>query len=233
MVPRIGRLLALGALAGALGCQSLGRVAARKEPTQAVSDLIPPTAKSSAFLTEKHFVTSWLVLGPFQFGESDFGGDQQQPAADKEFVANEGALDGTQSPPKGAAWQAKDFKGDFQAGKIDLDGLYNKPDHAAAYAVSWLHCPEAVRDATLLVGSDDYIKVWLNGALVHAYKEKRRASEWDQDKAKVSLLKGDNRVVVKCVDVVFDWDFYLRFADKDGRPIAVKARKPEAPPPKK
>jgi len=33
-------------------------------------------------------------------------------------------------------------------------------------------------------------------------------------------------VVVKCVDVVLSWDFYLRLAGKDGKPIAVKAKPP-------
>ena len=219
---RLCRVLVLGMLVVA-GCRSAATVA----PTKAASELVPPTAKSSIFLTQKHFVTHWLVLGPFQFGEADFGGDQQQAAADKEFMPDEAALDGTQPAPKGTTWQEKDFRGDFQAGRIDLDGLYGTPDHAAAYAVAWLDCPEAIPDACLLVGSDDYITVWLNGKLVHAYKEKRRASEWDQDKVEgLSLRKGWNRVAVKCVDVVFDWEFYLRFADKEGRPIAVKAAAP-------
>jgi hypothetical protein len=213
-----------------LGCPGVGKMAGpAKEPTRAISDLTLPSTKSSRFLTGKHFVTSWLVLGPFKFKETDFKGDQQQEATDHEFMRNEGCLDGTQKAPKGTSWQEKDFKGDFQAGRIDLDALYDKAEYAAAYAVAWLHCPERIADAKLLVGSDDYIKVWVNGKLVHTYKEKRRASEWDQDTIeKITLEKGFNHVVVKCVDVVFDWDFYLRLTDKSNRPITVKARKPEA-----
>jgi len=223
---RVATVLALLALA-VTGCHRMAGTAMTKEPMRAVSELIPPSEQAGQFLTAKHFVTHWLVLGPFQFAEGDFGGDQQQAAADKEFMPDEGALDGTQPAPQGASWKEKDFKGDFQAGRVDLDGFYGTPDHAAAYAVAWLHCPEAIPNARLLVGSDDYIKVWINGKLVHAYKEKRRASEWDQDKIEnVALQRGYNRVVVKCVDVVVDWDFYFRLADKDGRPITVKAAAP-------
>ena len=219
-----------GAAVLAAGCAGFGTFGGRPaEPTQAISDLALPSAKTSRFLTQKHFVTQWLVLGPFAFAEADFGGDQQQAATDNAFMPREASLDGTQTPPEGATWRARNFQGDFQAGRVDLDALYKTPEHAAAYAVAWLHCPEAVSDAKLLMGSDDYLKVWINGKLVHTYKEKRRASEWDQDTIDgIKLRKGYNHVVVKCVDVVFDWEFYFRLTDKDGRPITVTAR--TAPP---
>jgi len=227
---RFGRVaVGLGALAALalVGCACFVRRPAEpaKEPTRALSDLILPTKKASRFLTGRHFVTNWLVLGPFTFGEDDFGGEHQQAAADKEFMPDEGALDGTQKAPKGTAWKEKDFKGDIQAGRADLDTFYKKIEHAAAYAVCWLHSPEAVPDAKILVGSDDYITVWVNGKRVHHYKEKRRSSEWDQDTVeKVALNKGYNHIVVKCVDVVFDWEFYFRLTDKNNRPIIVKPR---------
>jgi hypothetical protein len=106
-------------------------------------------------------------------------------------------------------------------GEIDLG--YN--EHACTYAVAVVECPEAVTDAKLLVGSDDYVKVWINGKLVHTYKSACRAGEADQDTVKgVSLNKGENRIVVKCVNVLSAWNFYLRFADKDGNAFVVKAK---------
>ncbi|MCX5682265.1 MAG: hypothetical protein NT049_01080, partial [Planctomycetota bacterium] len=53
--------------------------------------LVMPTGTAPASLSDAHFVTSWLLLGPFTFKEGDFGGDQQQASADKEFMPNEGA----------------------------------------------------------------------------------------------------------------------------------------------
>ncbi|NQT87258.1 hypothetical protein HQ560_10870, partial [bacterium] len=189
---------------------------------RAVSALVLPTGRTGRFLTDANFVTNWLVLGPFPFKADDFGGEQQQDGADHLFMLDEAKLDGSQSPVKGAAWQVKHFRDSVQAGRIDLDGLYGSPDHAAAYAVCWLDCPADMKDAQILVGSDDYIKVWVNGVLVHTYKARRRGSEWDQDTIKgIALRRGLNRIVVKCVDVVDKWDFYLRLADGDGRPIAV------------
>ena len=193
-------------------------------PTQAVSDLVLPAGETGASVTEQHFVTNWLMLGPMTFKEEDFGGGHQQPSADQEFVKNEGRLDGTQTPPQGATWQENRFTSAEGDGRVDLDAFYNQADHAAAYAVAWLTCPAAVKNAKLYVGSDDYLKIWVNGKRVHTYKTERRAAEADQDCVTgISLKQGYNRVVVKCVDVVLGWNFYFRLTDAQGRPIAVKA----------
>jgi len=195
-------------------------------PTRGISELTLPKGEAAS-VSQEHFVTNWLLLGPFTFGANDFGGEQQQPAADEEFMPGERQLNGTQAAPEPATWQEKQFTDSVRPGRVDLNAFYKRIDHAAAYAVCWLNCPQAVPDATLLVGSDDYLTVWINGKLVHCYKKERRAGEADQDRIEnVSLRKGYNRVVVKCVDVVLSWDFYLRLTDKDGKPIAVKAKPP-------
>jgi hypothetical protein len=215
--------LSLSLALGAIGYGISQALAAEEAPKRAVSTLVLPSATASPFLTEANFVTNWLVLGPFTFAERDFGGGHQQAAADKEFMPNEGELDGTQEAPKGTKWQERQFREGAQAGAVDLDALYGGIDHAAAYAVAWLDCPEDLTDAKMLVGSDDYIKVWINGKLVHTYKTERRGSDWDQDSVRgIELKKGLNRVVVKCVDVVGGWDFYLRFTTAKDLPITVK-----------
>jgi len=193
-------------------------------PTQAISNLALPTGQTGMAVTEKHFVMDWLMLGPITFKEADFGGDHQQPSADQEFVKNEGRLDGTQTPPEGAKWQENRFASVQGDGRVALDAFYSGADHVAAYAVAWLKCPAAVKDAKLYVGSDDYLKIWINGKRVHTYKTERRAGEADQDCVTgIALKQGYNRVVVKCVDVILGWNFYFRLTDAKDRPIAVKA----------
>lgn len=196
---------------------------ASAKPTKdkATSELTSPAQKAT-FLDAKHFISKWLLLGPIAFKEGDFGGGEQTAAADKEFVPKEGDLDGSQEPPKdakGAKWTAKDYSRSGVPGEIDLGDT----EHAAMYAVAWVNCPEAITNAKLLVGSDDYVKIWINGKLVHTYKAGSRAGEADQDTvAGISLNKGENRIVVKCVNALGAWNFYLRFADKDGNAYAVK-----------
>ena len=223
-IARVGMVLGLAvAAAGLTGCEAL---MPHKEitPTKAISTLSAPAGEAGE-PAEGHFVTKWLMLGPFTFGEDDFGGDQQQPSADEAFMPKEARLDGTQEPPEGASWAENQFTGTAgRPGQVDLDALYKRIDHAAAYAVCWLECPRALPDAKLLTGSDDYLTVWINGKLVHAYKKERRAGEADQDTIEnVALKKGYNRIVVKCVDVVRGWNFFLRLTDKDGKPLLVQA----------
>ncbi len=192
----------------------------------ATSLLILPNPNLTIPVDDSRFVTKWNLLGPFTFADTDFGGDPQTAAADKEFMPNEAALDGTQETPAGstATWKLNDFRNGAAIGIVDLDSFYNATDHAAVYAVAYLLAPDDITNAKLLVGSDDYIKVWINGKLVHTYKTERRAGEADQDTVSgITLKKGLNRVVVKCVDVVLDWNFFLRFTDKDSKAIGVKA----------
>jgi hypothetical protein len=186
---------------------------------KATSTLVLPAVKVDP-PENKHFITKWLTLGNFTFGENDFGGDPQKDSLDKAFMANEAALDGTQAAPKGTKWEEKSFNDPSSDGKIDLG---EEPEHATVYAVAWVNAPEKITDAKLLVGSDDYMKVWINGKQVFAYNTERRSGEADQDTVPgITLEKGPNRVVVKCVNIVFAWCFYLRFADKAGNAYVVK-----------
>jgi hypothetical protein len=212
------------ALSALLAIPVLAADGPAKDAKKATSELVLPGQKVN-FLDSKHFITKWLLLGPFNFKESDFGGDEQTAAVEKEFMPDEAKLDGTQEPPKDSKtkWQAKDHSGSGTPGEIDL----GMDEHAAMYAVAWVDCPEAITNAKLLVGSDDYIKVWINGKLVHTYKAASRAGEPDQDTiAGITLNKGENRIVVKCVNILAAWNFYLRFTDKDGNALAVKKATP-------
>ena len=174
------------ALIGLTGCNgTAGTTGAEIKPTKAISQL---TLDAKAKAPEgKHFVTNWLMLGPFQFKEADFKGEHQQASADHAFMAKEGCLNGTQKPPKGASWKEKNF--DSFDGKLGLEAFYGGIDYAAAYAVCWLQCDKDIADAQILVGSDDYITVWVNGKKLHCYKEERRAGEADQDTIKGVTLK--------------------------------------------
>lgn len=196
---------------------------AKTEKMEAVSEVIMPGPDDSPFLDEKSFVTQWSVLGPFQFKAADFGGESQQMANEHAFVENEAELSMDVPAPDNTSWKTIKFKGTVNSGQVDLNKVYGGIDHAAAYAVAYLDSPREINNATLYMGSDDYVKVWLNGKVVHSYNEQRRGSDWDQDMATgLTLKKGINKVVVKCVDVVGGWDFYFRLTDEEDRIFRLK-----------
>ena len=106
------------------------------------------------------------------------------------------------------------------SGHVDLERLVGPADFVAAYAVVELWCEEEMRGLQLLVGSDDYLRVWLNGKRVISSPVKR-AAQPDQDRAEVRLRRGSNLLVLKVVEDVGGWGFYCRLATGDGRAVPV------------
>jgi len=198
---------------------------AASEPTKPISDALPPDPEADPFLNEDHFVMQWAVLGPFKFTAEDFGGGDQQEAATHEFIPNEADLTFDTPAPDGTSWIVQKFVGQAQPGQVNLEAQYENIDHAAVYAVAYIHCDKAMENLTLWTGSDDYITVWVNGKKVMSYDEKRRGSNWDQDQTQgVTLNAGYNRIVAKVVDVVGGYDFYFRFSNADDLPVMIRPR---------
>jgi hypothetical protein len=188
--------------------------------------LIPPSQTTSPVLADESFITAWAVLGPFDASPSTSDAHATRPI-DRAFVEDEAGLDATQTPPAGSDWRRRRFVDRPYPGRVDLDALYGGAlDHVASYSVTWLDAPRPFPDATLHIGSDDHIRIWLNGKLIHTYDKGPRTSRWDQDTVKVALKEGRNRLVVKCVDVTGDYDFYARLTDGNARPIEIEVVRP-------
>ncbi|MDD5599810.1 MAG: hypothetical protein PHV82_17830, partial [Victivallaceae bacterium] len=124
-------------------------------------------------------------------------------------------------PAGSLKWQLARFEGVKNPGEIDLRRFFKtESEYLIAYAVTYLECDEDLSKLTLYTGGSSYIKIWINHQLVHAYDHLRREGKWDQDVIKdIALKKGYNQIVVKCVAVGNSWNFFLRLADADNRPL--------------
>ncbi|HPD14207.1 MAG TPA: hypothetical protein PLE19_04625 [Planctomycetota bacterium] len=71
------------------------------------------------------------------------------------------------------------------------------------------------RDVQIWAGSDDSIKIWLNGRIVHSNR-RDRAVRPDEDKLDVKLKQGWNDLMVKIGQGNGEWGFCLRFRTRDG-----------------
>ena len=177
----------------------------------------------------RKFVEEWFLLGPIPFKAGDFGSDVSL-AIEHAFVAGEANLDGTQTPPAGASWKVGHFGQSAPEGCINLEKPFNGLQNAAVYAVTWIDLPREHRAAKLCLGCDDYSRVWVNGDLVFTHKEMPREGSADQHTVGgITLKKGLNRIVVKCVNLTGRWTFYLRLTDGADKAIPVRAVR-EAPP---
>ena len=99
-------------------------------------------------------------------------------------------------------------------GSMNLNDAFQPNEQAVAYGLTYIHSPEKFSTYVLL-GSDDGVRVWLNDELVHS-NPAYRAHSPDQDKFKVTLQPGWNKVLIKVLQGAGGWGFYLRLADPEG-----------------
>jgi len=149
------------------------------------------------------YITTWLVAGPYTHeGGSLF--DQPFPPEQP------GAQD--------VAWRLTSgvngpFTKHITPGAINLGAIIGG-NNRTAYLRTGVYCPEK-RKALLQLGSDDSVKVWLNGKSVHA-KNAKRAVKRAEDVVQVELKEGWNILLMKIVQGNGEWGACARFANLDG-----------------
>jgi len=176
------------------------------------------------------YVTLWDAAGPYSAG-----GKKGIDLFDIPFAPEEGG---------DVEWKPAVSTGcnQFPAG-LDLKALFRDNDRAV-----YVRCratSDRARTAVLELGSDDGVKAWLNGALVHSNNAVREMKP-GSDMAPVSLKKGVNVLLLKVVQGDGDWGVCARFAAKDraalsgvslekssGSCLPAKARKAPGKPRKK
>lgn len=155
-------------------------------------------------LARTAFLQQWEVAGPFR--------QEGKTHADLFSIVFPPEL------PNGATPWKRATGGGQQGGAYVVDLLKEWPgEQCAGYARTTLQCPRAQK-ATFEIGSDDGIKIWLNGALVHA-NNVARAVQPGSDKATVQLAQGNNTVLVKLTQNNAGWGFCIRVLGEDGGPV--------------
>ena len=91
-----------------------------------------------------------------------------------------------------------------------LSALNN--DLNIAYLWAQIDMPEE-KTVTLGIGSDDGVKVWLNGELVHENWLYREVAP-DDDRVPVTFRKGKNQLVLKVQNGLGAWGFCCRLLDE-------------------
>ena len=81
-------------------------------------------------------------------------------------------------------------------------------NHHSSYALIMLESVTAQSNVTMRVGSDDSIKVWLNGEVVHSNPRNRGATDF-QDRFTVNLKQGDNLLLVKVSERSGGWSMFV------------------------
>src|SRR3954454_13775554 len=182
----------------------------------AVLGLAPAARAADAKPDAEGFIRDWLLLGPFSIGEGTATDE-----LDKKQIADEGAIkpkagDKQAVAGKERAWQAVQAKEYY----LDLnETLKSENSDVVGYLVAYVVCDKEMPGLTLLMGSNDQGKVYVNGKEIVKF-DATRTIEKDSDKAEgVTLNKGVNVIVFKVLNEQNNWQACLRFKDKDGKPV--------------
>ncbi|MBW7905518.1 MAG: HEAT repeat domain-containing protein [Phycisphaerae bacterium] len=147
------------------------------------------------------FVTHWSCAGPFtQAGKS--GPDLMDVPFPPE------------RPGQAVSWQPQprsDDPGEYWL--ADLNRSFGGP-HRAGYLAARVFSP-AAQEARLELGSDDGVRAWLNGEVVHT-NNALRGLQRGQDKVSVRLNQGWNVLMLKVVNAGGGWAACARLRGADG-----------------
>lgn len=110
---------------------------------------------------------------------------------------------------------------DWATAKVGGDGIINlaaqrsPSTNVVGYGLCVVHAAEPL-ETRLLVGSDDGIKIWHNGRLIHAHQITRGVGP-RQDTVDVSFKQGENRLLVKIDQGTGGWGFIVEVEDPFGK----------------
>lgn len=155
---------------------------------------------------ERRFIAEWLLIGPFDAPDMDYLSVVYPP--EKEI-----ALDKRYTGKGGMEVNWKKI-GALPDGLVNLNESFQPNEQVLVYGLVFVHSPDD-RTTHILLGSDDGVRVWLNDKLAHSNPASRGCYP-DQDKVKVTLRKGWNKLLIKVLQGAGGWGFTLRLADPNG-----------------
>ncbi len=158
----------------------------------------PTHSETVTVLSSTLYQKNWLLIGPYSstsIETNSLGVDEAS------LWASPGV------PLNGQSWQDYSSPGDL----VDLVAALSAPDYCNSYAWSYIYSPTA-KNVYMFTGSDDQIRIWLNGVKVQESLS-GGAHVFDSQVAQVTLNAGWNRLLVKVFNVTGPYGFSLRFAD--------------------
>jgi uncharacterized protein (DUF362 family) len=145
----------------------------------------------------------WLLKGTFAIGTiSD--------PINYDFIPNEASVSPT---PGNDGWSQSIY---FINDRVNLGDYYGigGSDRVVSYAFSYFNAP-ASQQAELWVGSDEAVKIYLNGNVVYSFNGARTFTNtsYYSEIVQVNINQGVNRLLVKSIQRTGLYDFSLNMCD--------------------
>jgi len=145
------------------------------------------------------YITNWWIIGPFDNPNANGLNIKYPPETEfdteKSYVGkNDHSI----------LWKYIENK---ESGYMDFIKLFDDPNDGVAYARTTMELKQAGK-IKIGVGSNDGVKLWINGKLVHNNQTARKA-EPNQDILTINLKKGKNDILIKIDQTGGGWGFYF------------------------
>ncbi len=147
----------------------------------------------------QQFYTGWWVIGPFD--NENLKGLVTVFAPEKGFDTAR-----TVTGKNGLNVQWKRYS-DHTSGYIDFTKIFDPSENVVAYARRTV-VTDSAKNVQFGIGSNDGVRVWVNGILVLDRQLARRA-QVNEDRITVPLRKGENDILVKVDQLKRGWGFYF------------------------
>ncbi|MEK7474089.1 MAG: HEAT repeat domain-containing protein [Candidatus Coatesbacteria bacterium] len=199
---------AAGRIAGELilSRREVARAALDRVLAVTTSDDVKKAARASidSIVECSDYVTAWEIAGPYV----------REGLDDKKLL--ETPFEPERDPAR-VTWRLLPRNEDSDPPYL-LDLKYAlEGEHRTGYLRTRVFVPKKTK-AILEAGSDDGIKVWIDGKVVHD-NNAWRGTKCADDKVPVKLPKGWCTVLVKVAQGEGDWSACIRFRNVDGGPI--------------
>jgi hypothetical protein len=166
------------------------------------------------------FIRQWMLIGPFEhaggIGFRAVYPPEQTIDLSATYVGKGG---------KPVAWREHITLDPL--GVVDLNKALTKHMGAVAYAYAVVTSPEE-RPVEVRVGSNNAVKIFLNGKPIFAHEEYHHGNRTDQYVGRGKLLAGRNEVLLKVCqneqkeDWAQSWSFQLRLCDAIGGAVPFR-----------
>jgi CubicO group peptidase (beta-lactamase class C family) len=159
------------------------------------------------------YMTRWLVAGPIEMPDNESTDESKQLSFFKQEISGPTVSPGKPLSPVNV--NGKDYQWEILSSNseiIDLDAKYAGKDFAAAFAMAEIKSDKTEK-RYLGVGSDDGIRIWHNGKLIHDNWIPRGLNK-DEDLVPITFQAGSNQILVKVQDLRGGWGFVIRVLDQ-------------------
>jgi hypothetical protein len=144
-------------------------------------------------------VKTWLLKGPISFDDI-----ADHPLDAARLPTPQPGLNGWGQPVY------------FHDDKIDLDRFFDDPVKSVTYGYTEFDAPRD-QDAELWVGSDEGLRVWINGELVYHFAGSRR-HRLPNERVPIRIRKGRSSCLVEASQKRGGYDFSLKICEPEEDP---------------